>query len=287
MPWRRAESSYDHLNVGHVLRTIERLQARIAETFPRRHLADVAGTVHSVISRMVTDAERQRPVRLALRIVSRVVIVVLVALSILTIVLAIRDAAGNASSRPAFEWLPILESGINDVVFAGIAIWFLISLEGRWHRHRLLATLHRLRSLAHVVDMHQMSKDATQLLPPADGPEHHYPVLTAAEFGRYLDFCSELLSLIGKGAALCAESSTDAVVLDTVSEIETLTTGISRKVWQKITLLQRYAATVASDLLVASDPSAGSAGSASSPGLVRSAGSASPSVGTASEQLLD
>ena len=38
-------------------------------------------------------------------------------------------------------------------------------------------------------------------------------------------------------AALCAEQSTDPVVLDTVSEIEVLTTGMSRKIWQKISLL--------------------------------------------------
>ena len=42
---------------------------------------------------------------------------------------------------------------------------------------------------------------------------------------------------MSKAAALCAEQSTDPVVLDTVSEIEVLTTGMSRKIWQKISLL--------------------------------------------------
>jgi hypothetical protein len=46
-----------------------------------------------------------------------------------------------------------------------------------------------------------------------------------------------MLSLVGKVAALCAEESQDSVVLDTVSTIETLTTGMSRKIWQKISLL--------------------------------------------------
>lgn len=61
--------------------------------------------------------------------------------------------------------------------------------------------------------------------------------LDAADLGRYLDYCSELLSLVGKAAALCAQESTDQVVLDTVSEVETLTLGLSRKIWQKISLL--------------------------------------------------
>jgi len=42
---------------------------------------------------------------------------------------------------------------------------------------------------------------------------------------------------VSKTAALCADESTDAVVLDTVSEIESLTLGMSRKIWQKISLL--------------------------------------------------
>ncbi len=256
MPWRsRVGTTYDHLNATHVLRTVDRLQARIAESFPQRHLADVAGTLAQVLQRMLADAGRSRPVYVAVVAVSRLAIVVLVALSVLTIVLAMRDAfAPTTAPLRAFEWLPILESGINDVVFAGLAIWFLLSVEDRMERRRLLATLHRLRSLAHVVDMHQMSKDPTALLPSdrelaatgapapvevAVGVPVVRPALTREEFAQYLDYCSELLSLVGKGAALCAETSTDAVVLDTVSELETLTTGMSRKIWQKITLLHR------------------------------------------------
>ena len=57
------------------------------------------------------------------------------------------------------------------------------------------------------------------------------------QLGRYLDYCSELLSIVGKVAAVYAEASNDAQVLATVNEIETLTVGLSRKIWQKIALL--------------------------------------------------
>ena len=53
----------------------------------------------------------------------------------------------------------MIESGINDVVFAGIAIWFVVFVPERWHRCRTLALLHRLRSLAHIIDMHQQTLD--------------------------------------------------------------------------------------------------------------------------------
>ena len=69
------------------------------------------------------------------------------------------DAIDAADSTRAFEWLPIIESGINDVVFAGIAVYFLRSIPHRQQRRRTLAQLYRLRSLAHVIDMHQLTKD--------------------------------------------------------------------------------------------------------------------------------
>ncbi|MEO3936632.1 hypothetical protein V3N99_07705 [Dermatophilaceae bacterium Soc4.6] len=62
--------------------------------------------------------------------------------------------------------------------------------------------------------------------------------MSRADLAPYCDHCSELLSLVSKVAALCAEASTDPVVLETVSEIENLTNGMSRKIWPKISLLR-------------------------------------------------
>jgi hypothetical protein len=63
--------------------------------------------------------------------------------------------------------------------------------------------------------------------------------MSAPELGRYLDYCSELLSLISKVAALLVQDFSDSVLLSAVNEIETLATGLSGKIWQKITLLDR------------------------------------------------
>ena len=62
--------------------------------------------------------------------------------------------------------------------------------------------------------------------------------MTGGELGRYLDYCSELLSVTGKVAALFMQHVGDSVVLQSVNEIEDLTSGLSRKIWQKITLLR-------------------------------------------------
>jgi hypothetical protein len=63
--------------------------------------------------------------------------------------------------------------------------------------------------------------------------------LNVYELARYLDYSSEILSLIGKIAAMYAENLRDDVVISAVNEIENLTTGLCRKIWQKLIILER------------------------------------------------
>ena len=92
-----------------------------------------------------------------------------------------------------------------------------------------LRALRELRSIAHIIDMHQLTKDPERTDP--DRP------MTARELGRYLDYCSEMLSLTGKVAALYVQDFEDDVALQAVNEIEDLTTGLARKIWQKLSIV--------------------------------------------------
>jgi hypothetical protein len=93
--------------------------------------------------------------------------------------------------------------------------------------------------------MHQLTKDPDRLvaLEVSDTESSPARAMTAGELGRYLDYCTELLSLTGKLAALFVQRFDDAVVLQAVNEIEDLTNGLSRKVWQKITSSERRMST--------------------------------------------
>jgi hypothetical protein len=65
-----------------------------------------------------------------------------------------------------------------------------------------------------------------------------YPrALCRAQLPRYLNYCSELLALTSKLAALHAQYLHDPVVLSSVNETEALTSDLSRKIWQKISIL--------------------------------------------------
>ena len=59
-------------------------------------------------------------------------------------------------------------------------------------------------------------------------------VLTLTELIRYLDYCSEMLSVTSKIAAIYVQKFNDVHVLTAVSDVETLCTGLSGKMWQKL-----------------------------------------------------
>ena len=66
--------------------------------------------------------------------------------------------------------------------------------------------------------------------------------MTAFELGRYLDYCSEMLALMGKVAALYVQDFPDPVAVAAVDDIEDLTNGLARKIWQKLMVLDRHQA---------------------------------------------
>jgi hypothetical protein len=57
-----------------------------------------------------------------------------------------------------------VEAAMNIVVLSGAMLFFLVSPETRMKRRRSLSDLHRFRSIAHVIDMHQLTKDPSTIL---------------------------------------------------------------------------------------------------------------------------
>ncbi len=87
--------------------------------------------------------------------------------------------------------------------------------------------------------MHQLTKDPTLVVGGASQRTASSPQREMSEFEltRYLDYCAEMLALIGKLAALYGDRMRDAVVIDAVNDVENLTAGLGRKIWQKITII--------------------------------------------------
>ena len=229
----------DRLDAREVRLTVDRLEERIAARFPGRGIVRLAARLAGLVDEVESVAPGINTRLRRARVVSRVAAGLVLVATLVAVALALRDTLDDGV-RSSIDWLPLIETTINDLVYAAIALYFLYSIPERLQRGRSLALLHRVRSLAHVVDMHQLTKDPerfrTDFVPT---PRSVDPQLGPQEMERYLEYCSEMLSLIGKTAALVAEESRDAVVLDAVGGIETLTTSLSRKLWQKIALLSR------------------------------------------------
>ncbi|MDT5236070.1 MAG: hypothetical protein QOF47_2057 [Mycobacterium sp.] len=227
------------LAAGHVGSTVEQLERRIHARFGERGLTKAARDLGSLVLLVQSEAAQSRERLRRTTLTARALSITIVAGAVVALAFSLRSAVVDGLARTA-DWVPLTESLVNDLVFAAIAVVFLWAFPERLERRDLLRLLHRLRSLAHVIDMHQLSKDPEQTSPNyTPTPQSVQHGLDADQLHHYLDYCSEMLSLTAKTAALCAEHSTDGVVLETVSYIETLTTDLSNKIWQKISLLPR------------------------------------------------
>jgi hypothetical protein len=225
---------YRTLDAGQIERTVERLTRRVEARFPGSGLAGVVRELLGIARRTAeTAAWISRP-QIGLRVaIGFLGLVMLVGLAVSLASLQVRMGPPTLP-----ELAQGIEAAIGDVVYVAVAAFFLVTIETRVKRRRALRAIHELRSIAHVIDMHQLTKDPEWVL--ARGGETglvEARSMTLFELSRYLDYCSEALSLTGKIAALYVQPFDDPVALDAVSEVEQLTTGLSRKIWQKLTVL--------------------------------------------------
>jgi hypothetical protein len=225
---------YRSLDSEKIIGTIDRLCTRIEERFPGSGLGRVCKELLTI-----AGESQQRSAWIAKPQKSlRVIVGVLIALIVVVLVLLVANSTLPANGFDFVVLLQVSEAGINVFIVLGAAVLFLITSEARIKRSRALKAIHELRALAHVIDMHQLTKDPERfLIRGSEATPSPIQNLTATQIARYLDYCSEMLSLIGKLAALYVQKFDDPVALAAVNEVEELTTGLSRKIWQKIMII--------------------------------------------------
>ena len=224
------------LDSGKVIDTIAMLHRRICERFPGAGLANVCDELHTIAKENSARAEeishRNLPLRFA--------IFVLVAAGVAGLAwIAQLIYLFPRSADNVYSVLQGLEAAANLTVLLGAAVFFLFRIEERLKRRNALRALHELRSIVHVIDMHQLTKDPSLIITVA-GNTASSParVLSPFEVARYLDYCSEMVSLTSKVAVLFAQGFPDPIVTEVVSDIERVAAGLSQKIWQKIMILQ-------------------------------------------------
>ncbi|MCW5774776.1 MAG: hypothetical protein KIT16_24230 [Rhodospirillaceae bacterium] len=257
---------YRRLDPAAIADTLGTLERRIAERFPERGLRKVCAEL-TTLARLSGDRIRRISApQYGLRLATGAVIAF--GLALLVYVSLLLDVKREGTN--VYGILQGFESGFNIVVLVGAAIFFIARSETRWKRKQAMEALHELRSVVHVIDMHQLTKDPNTFgpdaAPTASSPQRD---LGPYALGRYLDYCSEMLSLAAKVAALYAQSSKDPVVIDAASDIGATTINLSNKIWQKITILHQTM------------PAAGAAAPAQAPAAVPPAPNAAAAAATA------
>jgi hypothetical protein len=225
--------AYRAIDAQLVLQTLEKLRLRIDERFPKASLgkvcADIALLATETQSRVTGLAKPMIWIRAGVGLV--------LAAGAGLAADGIHAIGFRSRETEMLSLVPALESAVNLLLVVGAGVFSLTSLEARLKRHTAMKALHEIRSIIHVIDMHQLTKDPVMFGAKRTkaSPSHE---LSPFELVRYLDYCSEMLSLSGKLAALYAQDFSDRDVIDAASDIEQLATNLSQKVWQKITIVQ-------------------------------------------------
>jgi len=229
--------SYQTLDAAEIVKTLRTLEQRIAERFPDAGLREVCGDLIAIGTRTQRSAEAIAATNWPLRIV----VYLAVAAGVAGLGFVAWTLKVQVGSTEVFGFFQGVDAVMNITVLVGAALLFATTLDDRIKRRRALRELHVFRSIAHVIDMHQLTKDPSSLL-GAGTPTESSPARTMSKFEltRYLDYCSEMLSLTSKLAALYAQVLPDGVVIDAVNEIENLTANFSRKIWQKISIVESF-----------------------------------------------
>ena len=217
-----------------IIETAERLQKRISERFPGSGLLKVAAavvkTAHEADHKSSKIAKAHLPLRTAVWVLAALLLI-----GVGYVFLRVREAPGYSSLA---DLLQGVDAAVNIVLLLGAGILSFSKLEQNLRRKKGLALVHDLKALAHVVDMHQLTKDPESISGEASRTESSPKrTMTRFELGRYLDYSSELLSVIGKIAAIYGRRLQDPVVLEAIDGAEDLATGLSTKIWQKIAIL--------------------------------------------------
>lgn len=225
---------YTQLDPQKIVETAELLQKRIYERFPKSGLNRVSLELILLNRRCNEEVQSLKKPAWLLRLMSVFLVLLLVYL-----LAYIFHGVSYRGDTAYLDLIQALDAAMNSLVMIGAGLFFLFSVEKKLKRSRALKSIHALRSVAHVIDMHQLSKDPERFLNTSRQMTSSSPqrAMTAFELTRYLDYCSELLSIISKIAALYPQYFNDRVVLNTVDDVESLSTGLSRKIWQKITIL--------------------------------------------------
>lgn len=155
---------YRDLDENRIIITLERLWRRICERFPESGLSKVAEELLVVARESRAKIDQNRRPLWGIRTLAALAIVSLGAVAFVAV-----GASLEISPTVGGSLADLIQGGVaavNALLLMAGAVYFLWNLEVHVKRRSALTSLHELRSIAHIVDMHQLTKDPEQVLSP-------------------------------------------------------------------------------------------------------------------------
>jgi hypothetical protein len=221
------DPDFRHLRPEKLIETAEHLAVKVSTRFPSAGLGQVACVVTAITQEAAATAEKIRQPNWWLR-AGLIALAAMVTGGAIALAIELRHTE-NPLTRMT-EFVKLTSGALAYLIALGIFLW---TLETRFKRKKAVRAIHELRGLAHIIDMHQLTKD------PESKPEPGATVLTLEDMWQYLHYCTELLAIITKLGQLYVQDFPDGTTLATVDQLENLGTGLSQKIWQKIMILER------------------------------------------------
>src|ERR1035438_4884618 len=149
-----SNARFRQLESDKIIETVKALHGRIEERFPGSGLGKVAAELLQVAEETVGRTRWIQQPHLLLRCVA-----VVLSLGIIVLLAFLVAHVRQFNFEDFTNSVQALDSSISSVVFVGAAILFFLNWEHRIKRDRALKAIHELRAMAHIVDMHQLTKD--------------------------------------------------------------------------------------------------------------------------------
>ncbi|MCP4220378.1 MAG: hypothetical protein GY765_37455 [bacterium] len=225
------------IHAGQIMEMVDQLYLRIKERFPKSDVLEVC----QKLDKAAKETNRTISWIESPNMFFRIGMGVIISVVLLMLPYGLSTMKFASKTISVTEVVQVSEAALNALLLFGAAIFSLVSIENRSKRRKVIKAINRLRSIAHAVDAHQLTKVPGSIAGKSNrrstksSPKR---TMTSFELGRYLNYCSEMLSITGKVGFLYVQNYNDPVSVEAVNDLESLTTGLSRKIWQKLMILR-------------------------------------------------
>ncbi len=217
------------LDPARIIETAENLVQQIGQRLPRSNLASIAAE----LARIARDTDQRvhqahRPI-LAIRFASVTAIVT----SLLGLWYLLHHIHTRWEFGTVTDLFEAADAGFNLLVLLAGALWFLITLEARIKRKKVLQSIQELRELIHVID-------ATQLYytPELYNHDAASPRTPWIFDHTYLLFCTQMFAVISNLAALYTRDEAGDSIMRAASHLEMLANALSHKLYSKAEMVR-------------------------------------------------